>query len=331
MSHKSRLIGNLSIEGFRQLWEGIRDVATNDFRFLPEDTEPLDSDAVRDRLSSASAIFKYPPLSTESAAATFLRACAIQNFLSTKTISIIQRRYFAEPTAAVEHKSGTQPMDSILNTISNVPAATSSQELSWRLTTVDKLNRLGSHGPSAPTDVSTEPSQGDIIEEILDLLHYFQSPTDQGLRAKLTEIISIAIKLWSALRKDSCRVDFDYDPSTGNWQECDFVDDVATNGSMAANSPSEIPVTQLPSKSFMLFPRITGSFDPNYASSCILHVGSALPHDSPAFREAFQERKHIDHMTKEFNRSLRRGSSAQSSPVMGKRQADWLAPHRGFN
>ena len=41
MSHKSRLIGNLSIDGFRQLWEGIRDVATNDFRFLPEDTKPV--------------------------------------------------------------------------------------------------------------------------------------------------------------------------------------------------------------------------------------------------------------------------------------------------
>ena len=222
-------------------------------------------------------------------------------------------------------------MDSILDAISSVPAATSSQELSWRLTTVDKLNRLGSHGPSAPTDISTEPSLGGIIDEILDLLHHFQSPTDQGLRAKLTEIISIAIELWSALRKDSCRVDFDYDPSTGGWQECDFVDDLATNGSMAANSPSEIPVALLPSKSFMLFPRVTGSFDPDSASPRILHEGLALPHDSPAFREAFEEVKHIDYVTKEFNRSLRRGSSAQSSPVMGKRQGDWPASHRGYN
>lgn len=118
--------------------------------------------------------------------------------------------------AVVEHKSRTQPMDSILDTISNIPAATSSQELSWRLTTVDKLDRLGSYSSSAPTDVSTEPSHGDIIEEILDLLHYFRSPTDQGLRTKLTEITTMAIKLWSAFRKDTCRVDFDYDPSTGD-------------------------------------------------------------------------------------------------------------------
>ena len=222
-------------------------------------------------------------------------------------------------------------MDSILDAISNVPAATSSQELSWRLTTVDKLNRLGSHGPSAPTDVSTKPSLGDIIDEILDLLDYFQSPTDQGLRAKLTEIISTAIKLWSALRKDSCRVDFDYDPSTGNWQEWDFVDDLATNGSMAVNSPNEIPAALLPSESFMLFPRITGFFEPDSARPRILHAGWALPHDSPAFREAFQEMKHIDHVTKEFNRSLRRGSSAQSSPVIGKRPGDWPASHRGYN
>ncbi|KAL8723060.1 MAG: hypothetical protein Q9181_007362 [Wetmoreana brouardii] len=312
------------IDGFRQLWEGIQDVAVNDFRFLPEDTKPLDSDTVRDRLSSASAIFKYPPLSTESAVATFLRACAIENFLSTKTMCIIRRQYFAEPTAAVERKSGTQPMDVILDIISNIPAATSSQELSWRLTTVDKLDRLGSHNALAPTEVSTEPRQDDVVDEILGLLHYFQSPTDQLLRTKLTEITSTAIKLWSALRKDSCRVDFDYDPSTGDWQECVFVDDVP------ANLPSEIPVAQLPSESFVLFPRITGFFEPDCANPRILHVGSALPHDSPAFREGLQESKHIEIATNEFKRSLRRGSSAQSSPVMGKRQVDWRASHSGY-
>jgi hypothetical protein len=152
---------------------------------------------------------------------------------------MIQRRYFAEPPAVVEQKSGTLPVDWILDTISNVPAATSSQQLSWRLTTVDKLDRLGSRGPSI---------------------------------------------LWSALRKDNCRIHFDDDPSTGDWQELDFIDDIATNNSMAANPRSEIPVARLPSKSFMLFPRITGFFGPDYASSCILHAGSALPHDSPAFR-----------------------------------------------
>lgn len=291
----------------------------------------MDSDAVRERLSSASAIFKYPPLSTESAAATFLRACAIQNFLSTKTISIIRRRYFAEPTAAVERKSGTQPMDSILDTISNIPAATSSQELSWRLTTVDRLDRLGSHDPSAPTEISTEPRQEGVIDEILGLLHYFQSPSNQRLRAKLTEITSMAIRLWSALRKDSCRVDFNYDPSAGDWQERAFVEGGTTNGSIAANSPSEIPVAQLPSKSFILFPRITGFFEPDRASPHILHAGSALPNNSPAFRKGLQEIKHIEYATKEFKRSLRRGSIAQSSPVTGKRQGEWHLPHPGYH
>lgn len=99
------------------------------------------------------------------------------------------------------------------------------------------------------------------MDEILDLLHYFQSPTNQRLRAKLEEITSMAIKLWSAIRKDSCRVDFDYDPSIGDWQECNFVDDMVMSGSMAVNPPSEIPVAHLPSKSFVLFLRITGSFD----------------------------------------------------------------------
>ena len=128
--------------------------------------------------------------------------------------------------AVVERKSGTQPMDSIPDIISNIPAPISSQELSWRLTRVDRLNRLSSLAPSAPTDISTEPHQEDVIDEILGLLHYFQSPSDQRLRAKLTEIISMVIKLWSALRKDSCRADFNYDPSTGDWQESVFVDTV---------------------------------------------------------------------------------------------------------
>lgn len=231
----------------------------------------------------------------------------------------------------MERKSETQSIDVILDTISNIPAATSSQELSWRLTTVDRLDRLGSHDPSAPTEISTEPRQDNIIDEILGLFHYFQSPTDQRLRAKLAEITSIAIKLWSALRKDSCRVDFNHDPSTGDWQERVFVDDVATNGSIAANSPSEISVAQLPSKPFTLFPRITGFFEPDRASPRILHAGLALPHDSPAFREGLQEIEHIEYATKEFKRILRRGSNAQSSPVIGKRQGDWPTPHRGYN
>lgn len=41
MSHDSPLIDILSIDGFRQLWEGIQDVAVNDFSFLPEDTKPV--------------------------------------------------------------------------------------------------------------------------------------------------------------------------------------------------------------------------------------------------------------------------------------------------
>ncbi|KAI4218830.1 MAG: hypothetical protein LQ349_008556 [Xanthoria aureola] len=319
------------INGFRQLWEGIQDVAVNDFSFLPEDTKLLDSDAVRDRLSSASIIFKYPPLSTESAAATFLRACAIQDCLSTKTISIIRRRFFAEPTTAVEPKFGSQPMDSILDTISNIPAATSSQDLSWRLTTVDRLDRLGSHDPSAPTEISTEPRQEGVIDEIFDLLHYFQSPSDQQLRAKLTEITGMAIRLWSALRKDRCRVDFNYDPSAGDWQERAFVEDGRTNGSIVANSPSEIPVAQLPSKSFVLFPRITGFFEPDDARPQILHAGLALPHDSPAFRKGLEEIKGIEDATKEFKRKLRRGSSVQSSPVTSRLQVDWHAPHGGYH
>ena len=221
--------------------------------------------------------------------------------------------------AAAERKSDIQPMASILDTISNVPAATSSQDLSWRLTTVHKLDGLGSHAPSATSTVSTEPSQDGIVDETLHVLHYLRSSAGERLPAKLAEIASVVIRLWSALRKDSCQIDFGFDPSTGDWQEWDFVEDVPTNDSIAANLPHEIPVNRLPSKPFMLFPRITGSFKSNDTSPRILHAGSALPQDSPAFRIGLQEIEHIHHVTKEFKRNLCRGSSVQSSPVVGKR------------
>lgn len=41
MFHDWSLTDILSIDGFRQLWEGIHDVAVNDFSFLPEDTKPV--------------------------------------------------------------------------------------------------------------------------------------------------------------------------------------------------------------------------------------------------------------------------------------------------
>ena len=233
--------------------------------------------------------------------------------------------------AVTERKSDIQPMDSILDTISNVPAATSSQDLAWRLTTVYKLDHLSSHASSATSTVSTEPSQAGIVAQILDVLDPLRSSASERLPAKLAEIASIVVKLWSALRKDSCRIEFDYDPSTGNWQEWDFGEDAAINNSMAANLPKEIPANQLPSKSFMLFPRITGSFESTGTNPRILHAGLALPQDSPAFRIGLQEIQHIHHATKEFKRNLRRGSSVHSLPVAGKRQEDWPALHRGIH
>ena len=205
----------------------------------------LESDEVRNQLFTASTMFKYHPLSSESAVSTFLRGCAIQDFLSRKTISLIRRKYFVAPTAAGRHKSGMQPEDWILDQISNVPAVNSSQQLSWRLTTVEKLDRLGSCSSSATATVATEPDQGAIVKEMWNQLHHFQSPSDEQLDAILSDIASIAIWLWSALRKDSCQVDFDYDPSAGDQQEWGFVDDVVTSSAKAANSRGKMPVVGL--------------------------------------------------------------------------------------
>ena len=232
--------------------------------------------------------------------------------------------------ATAKHKRGERSIDSILDTISMVPGATASQDLSWRLTTVDKLDRLGSHNPPAPANILTEPRLDDLMGGIMNILCHFKSPTDQGLQAKLTEITRNAIKLWSALRRDSCRVNFDYDPSNGGWQETKFTDDFATTDTAAAYPADNIPPSQLPSNSFMLFPRITGTFDAEDTSPRVLHPGWALSHDSPAFREALLETKRIEQEMKDFKLRLRRGSSAQSSPMLDKNLA-WPAQSRGYN
>lgn len=168
-----------------------------------------------------------------------------------------------------------------------------------------------------------------MIQAILDKLHYFQNPSEPQLRTKLEKIVGVAIKLWSALRKDDCRVDFDYGSSMGDGQNWEFVDYVAKHGPEVPGSPTKISPAQLPPKSFVLFPRVRGFFGPDGASPRILHSGVALPYDSPAFGEGIQEIEDIKHARKEFERGLRRGHSNQSSPVMDKRQVLWPATQGG--
>lgn len=261
---------------------------------------------------------------------TFLRRYAIQDYLSTKIISVIRRQYFVAPTPAA-YNPEMQSVDWILYAISNVPAATSSQELSWRLTTVDKLDRLASNSPSAAATIATEPNQDAISKEILDQLCHFRNPSDQQLSAKVSEIASIAITLWSALRKDSCQVHFDDDPSTGDRQEWDLIEDVATSSAQAAILRPEIPADLRRSKPFVLFPRITGSFGSDGSSPRILHKGSALSHESPTLREGLLEIERIESETEQFLRRLRRGSSAQPSPAVGNFQGQWPVLHPGYD
>lgn len=229
-------------------------------------------------------------------------------------------------------KVWTPPTDTILNTLSGIPAATPGQDLSWRLTTVNKLDRLGLHGPSAIADFSTEPNQREIVEEIVNLFQYVENTDVRHLRAKIMGITSIAVDLWGALRKDSCQIDFDLDPSSGDWHMYLFEDDVPPNGSTTATpSTSDIPDTQLPSDHFILFPRITGVFDSGPASPrSTLSPGFYLPRDCPAFRHALEEIKHVEHATEELHRKLRRGSSAQTSPAMNRIQGEWPSHHRGY-
>ena len=74
-----------------------------------------------------------------------------------------------------------------------------------------------------------------------------------------------------------------------------------------------------------------GSFGSGDASPHALHAGSALSHDFSVFQEGLREIEHIGNVIKEFKRNLRRGSSAQSSPVIDKLKRGWPATHRGFD
>lgn len=288
----------------------------------------LDNATVRGKLSKASKIFRYPLLSSESAVSSFLRECAIRNFLSVKLARLVQRLYFTEETTTGDRGSISHSPDRILDILSNVQGQSSKQDMAWRLATVEKLDRIGTECETVARSFSTLPDQADIVQAIMDQLHYFQSPADQELHHKLTQIADRAVKLWSALRRDSCRLHFGYDPGIdqAGWTFIEYQpnNDAETEAVAGQTSPA-----QLPPKPFVLFPRITGSFDSD-ASSRELHPGLALSHDSSAFRECHQEIASIERKTAEFKRSLRRGSSAKSSPVMAKSQSNWPGPQSEF-
>lgn len=205
-----------------------------------------------DQLCKTSDIFEYSLLSFKSAVSACLRAYAIQNFISSKTISIIQWRYFAESTTAVKHSAELQTMNFILNAISEIQLANSSQELFWQLTTIDKLDHLDSHDHFKTFNISTKSDELDIVQAILSKLRYFQNPSEHRLRVKLTAIANLTIMIWSALRRDSCRVHLNYEPSTDDRQRWDFVHYQPANSSNVVNSPSETFTAKLPSKSFVV-------------------------------------------------------------------------------
>ncbi len=295
------------------------------------DNAQLDTPQVRSRLIAASTIFEYPPLSNEDPVATFLRTCAIQNFISTELVSLLKRQYYAVmSTAGEDEKSVLDPTDSVLDAVSNVPAATLFQELSWRLTMVDKLDRLKSHSLSTQSSaISTKPDEQKIVQGIINKFHHFQKPVDSLLKPKLAEVVSTAVKIWSALRRDDCRIEFETSPEADNGKHWSFVDCSEIGNSPDASIPlSEIDTATLPTTSFVLFPRVTAVFpsDGNL-KPCVLHEGIALSHKSPAFIESLQEKQHIQDQIKNKKKELQRGrrtlSSAQSSPTTERRPSDW--------
>ena len=221
-------------------------------------------------------------------------------------------------------------MDFILDAISNVPSANPGQELSWRLNTIDKLDRLDSRSQPEVPNISTKPDVNGILHAILHELRYLECPSEHGLSTKLAAIAQQAIKLWGALRKDSCRINLDYEPSTNDGKKWNFVRYEPTHDPTTTSSLGENHMTKLPLKSFVLFPRITGLFDSDSASPQVLHNGLALSHDSPAFQEGLLEIERINHATKEFERGLRRRAGTQSSPIMDNHQGEGPTPHGGF-
>lgn len=214
-------------------------------------------------------------------------------------------------------------MDFILDAISKKTPINSSQDLFWRLATIEKLDWLGSCDHPV---ISTMPDVEGIVQAILEQLHYFRNPGEQQLYHKLIEIFGLAVQLWKALRRDNCRVDFDYRPSLTDWT---FVPCTKVDSQNATIPPSGAYDTKLPSEEFVLFPKITGFFESTDAT--ILHKGIALPHGSPVFRECLQEIHDVKQATEEFQRGLRKRAGTQSSPVLDHRQVAWHAPQARSN
>lgn len=283
----------------------------------------MDNDAVREELCKASEIFKYPLLSSESEVSTFLRACAIQNFISSTVMSVIQRPYFAEILTNREHQARVQAIDTLLDAISENHPTNCSQELTWHLTTVDKLDRLSSYNRSAASSISTKPEEPMIVQAILSQLQYLRNPDQQQAQVKLRAIAKQAIDLWSAIRKDRCKINFDYSPSTSDW---DFVTYNMKDSQDDDSMGIKISNDKMPKTSYVLFPRITGIFESENGTAQVLHEGVALHYDSPAFQGGLEEIERI----RAFERDLRKRAGSQSSPRISHRQTTWPTQHAGF-
>ena len=260
--------------------------------------------------------------------ATFLRACAIESFLSEQVTSLVMRRYYVEPVEDQVDKAGMVPVNYILDMMASIPAQTTRQELSWQLTTVEKLDHLESaDSSSAPIKVYSWPTVERIVKAMVDKLHYFQALSGDRMQSNLTEIANTAIDLWRALRRDSCRIVVNDEPSNDtDGQKWRFLNYKAVESHVVSDMTIPINPKQLPSKPFVLVPQITGFFGTDGDKSQLLCEGLALSHDSPAFVESRQEVEHIRQETRRVARGRRAGSSAMPSPVVDRRPNDW-PPH----
>ena len=274
----------------------------------------MDDESAREDLSKASTLFKYALFCGGSPASLFLKVQAVQQCIANVVVSILQRPYYADTVSDAGHQS----LSTLLENMASLQATNSNRELSWRLDTIEKLDRLGSEPSSTTPVILTKHEPMRIVTAIMKKLQRFEFSDKKLIISSLSDIADQTISLWDAMRRDNCKVTFNFSISGLDWNR-----DIYETCTSEEESPQHIDIseTDLPKKSFVIFPQVTGHFIAE-SGHRVLHGGLMLSHESAAFREGLMDIKRAEMRIEELSQNLRKQPITQpSTPRLSHRRA----------
>ncbi|KAK2759509.1 hypothetical protein FQN54_002988 [Arachnomyces sp. PD_36] len=298
------------------------------FSTLPEGLEDYGSFKMTLRkLESSSDIFKYTPADS-GVIPDFLRRCGIEHFIARRICLFINKPFVDGCTPELEGGAGL--LDTIRRQISE--RSTRCEDI-WMALTARAME------PKVNKDILRKK----MVQEILCELRGVTDPRNsEQLQRDLVSIVDTAIALWSDLRSDSCRLDFDFEPDLANDNTAWFIQETPPCeigwGNSNDGRDATLNFTER-FQSFALFPRIVitrengqdpifkAGDDSNLTSGAgneepekeVVYPGRAL-FDSSAFIEGARQREELENLyreqMKEFAR--KRKTSSLTSPVIDK-------------